>query len=125
MQEKQYDLQRMSGMGDRLGRELAELESKYRASQRMQNCVIEAKMVAAEIYSKVYDMEVALTSPEISLRIEDAIRHILQLTTISVKMIDEDPEVRDFRVSILNQVNVKYGPEQAAELRNEKKYIEL
>ncbi|OGE47965.1 hypothetical protein PENARI_c034G06324 [Penicillium arizonense] len=62
-------------------------------------------MVAAEIYSKVYDTKV--------------------LTTISVKMIDEDPEVRDFKVSILDQVNVKYGPEQAAELRNEKKYIEL
>ncbi|KAJ6027730.1 hypothetical protein N7499_001188 [Penicillium canescens] len=49
-------------------------------------------MVAAAIYSKVYDMEVALTSPEISLRVEDAIRHILQPATISVKMIDEDPE---------------------------------
>ena len=125
MQEKQYDLQCMSGMGDRLGREFAELETEYRVSQRMPNCVIEAKMVAAEIYSKDYDMEVALTSPEISLRVEDAIRHILQLTTISEKMIDEDPEVRDFKAFILDQVNVKYGPEQAAELRNEKKYIEL
>jgi hypothetical protein len=87
--------------------------------------MIEAKMVAAEIYSKVYDMEVALASPGISLRVEDAIRHILQLTTISVKMIDEEPEVMDFKFSILDQVNVKYGPEQAAELRNDKKYIEL
>jgi hypothetical protein len=125
MQEKQYDLQCMSGMGDRLGWEFAELEAEYHASQRMPNCVIEAKMVAAEIYSKVYDMKVALTSPEISLRVEDAIRHILQLTRISEKMIDEDPEVRDFEAFIPDQVNVKYGPEQAAELRNEKKYIGL
>jgi hypothetical protein len=42
-----------------------------------------------------------------------------------VKTIDADPEVRDFKVTILDQVNVKYGPEQAAELRNEKKHIEL
>ncbi|CAI7565811.1 unnamed protein product [Penicillium glandicola] len=125
MQRHQAELDCLHSIGDRLRREYADLEKEYGASRKMQNCVIEAKMVAAEIYSKVYDMEVALTSPDISLCVEDAIRHILQLTTISVKMIDEDPEVRDFKVSILDQVNQKYGPEQAAELSKERKYLEL
>ena len=125
VQNKQNELRSMQEAGSRLRSELAELEKEYRASQRMQSCVIDAKMMAAEIYYKVYDMEVALTSPEISLCVEDAIKHILQLTTISVKMIDEDPEVRDFKVSIQGQVDQKYGPERAAELMKEKKYLEL
>lgn len=108
-----------------LNRIYKELDEEYRASQKLQNCVIEAKSAAAEIFSKVYDMEVALTSPDISLCVEDAARHILQLTSISVKMIDEDPEVKDFKAAILTEMEKKYGMEQLAELRKEKKYLEF
>lgn len=115
----------MDDIQEELGKLQWRLGEEYRESQQRQNCVVDAKEAAAEIFSKVYDMEVALTSPEISLCVEDAARHILKLVSVSVKIVDEDPEVKDFKEAIMSEIEHQFGSEKAAELSKEKKYIEI
>lgn len=87
--------------------------------------IIDSKKVADHVYDKIYDMEVCLTSRDIEISVEDAIRHILKLLYLSLAIVDEDTHIQDFKRKILEAISEKYGVEKTEELKQEKKLLEF
>jgi hypothetical protein len=107
----------------REGEKLLEIDSLNTVNE--EHRIIDAKGVSAEVFAKIYDMEVCLTSRDLELSVEEAVRHVLKLLYVSVKMVDGDEHVQGFKKQILNEVSSRYGPDKVEELKREKRYLEF
>jgi hypothetical protein len=121
-------------------REFAELEQSLindlsRAADRLNDLrqvamdeehkIINAKEVAAELYAKVYDLEVWMESSLIQLDRDTCLKHILCLTEIKIPAIDGDIHVAEFKKQIDGRFLEHYSAEGLIELKQGRAFIEI
>jgi hypothetical protein len=98
-------------------------EQLFAANVEDEHSMIDTKKIAADVYNKLYDMEVQVLSTEVKISIEDALRHVLKLTYISVDMVDQDEHVKVFKGLILGSIADKYGREKTEELKQDRQLL--
>jgi hypothetical protein len=101
------------------------LQNVMHKTQEAEHKIIDTKGGAAEVFSKIYDMETFMEGNEIMLDRNACLRHILQLVHVRIPIVDNDVEVTEFKRRI-NEVFLKYYSEEGLlTLESNKGYIEL
>jgi hypothetical protein len=104
---------------------IEDLQNVMHNTQEAEHKIIDTKGGAAEVFSKIYDMETFMEGNEITLDRNACLRHILQLVHVRIPIVDNDVEVTEFKRRI-NELFLKYYSEEGLlALESNKGYIEL
>ena len=101
------------------------LKRLHRQSIQIENALIDMKTNSYEVCRKIGAMENCLLDSDMEVSVEEATRHVLNVTYVSVEMIESDAFARDLKGQILARVSEKFGREKTEELKHERQYLPL
>ena len=101
------------------------LNRLHRQSIQIENALIDMKTNSYEVCRKIGAMENCLLDSDMEVSVEEATRHVLNVTYVSVEMIESDAFARDLKGQILARVSEKFGREKTEEPKHERQYLPL
>lgn len=101
------------------------LKQIHKDSVVIENNLIDMKTAAYEVHRKIGAMENCLLSSDMEVSIEEATRHVLKLTYVSIEMVENDGFARSLKGQILSRVSEKFGFDKTEELKHERQYLAL